>query len=280
MLDLDILARSYFWFDLPVPYRINKTQEIYIYPITVKQSEMFLSWINILSIDKNSLPDAEYISMSYLEFLVATLLTSDNENLAKTTALKLASIIKVCLGIDGEIIIKLNDRDKPYLSCGGIDIDGKHFEDIRRIILYQNLIDFDDNYINPDVKQAIEEVEQLKNKNIEMPNLERRMAIITAHCGLSKETQMNMTYRSHCLLFNEVYGEVDYTSVRTAVLIGNMFSKQKNELEDWIYKKKHGKYDAYFTDVDTYQKSMGGQGNIHSEMVSEDSVNRLKDLIN
>ena len=274
MLDFDILARSYFWFDLPVPYKINKEQEIQIYPIKVQDSEKFLSWIDILSIDKNSLPDATYISMSYLEFLFTVFIQSPQAKISQASILKLSSILKVCLKMEGNISIQFNVNHKPYLIYKDIVINGQQFEDIRRIILYQNLIDFDDSYINPDVKEAIDEVERVKNRNIEAPNLERRMAIITAHCGLSKETQMAMTYRSH-----SVYGEVDYTTIRTPILIGNMFSKQKVEIDDWIYKKKQGKYEKYFTDIDTYQHSMGGQGAIQTKMISVNDSNNFNGLI-
>lgn len=279
MIDLNLLARSYFWFDKPVPYKIDREHEIKITPINVEDSEMFLSWIDIISIDKNSLPNPEYISMSYLEFVLTTLVLSEDKKFAEENSLKMASILKLCLGFDKQVFIHFDARKKPYLQHEDILIDGKHFDEIRRIILYQNIAHYDDNYINPDVRQAIDEVDALKNKDIDIPNLERRMAIITSHCGLSKQDQLKMTYRSHTLLFEEVHGEVDYMSMRTAALIGNMFSKQKNEIEDWIYRKKHNKYEKYFTDVNTYQQSMGGQGHIHSKTISINDVNDYSGFI-
>ena len=262
-INLDILARTYFWFDEPVPYKV-KQGEVLIKPIRVKDSEMFLSWVDLLTIDKNSLPNPDYISMSYLEFIVKALMMNEHKEESQVVISKLVCLLKLCLGWDGEIGIQFNERNKPYLIHGDIEINGKQFEDIRRIILYQNILDYDDSYINPDVKQAISDVEEMKHKNIETPTLERRMAIITAHSGVLKKDQMEMTYRSHSALFKEVYGEVDYLSVRTGVMVGNMFSKQKIELDDWVYKKKHNKYEQYFTSQDDYSKSMGGSNYVRS----------------
>ena len=261
MIDIDVLSREYFWFDKPVPYLISDGQEILITPIMVEDSEMFLSWIDVISIDKNSLNDVKYISMSYLEFLVSNLLMSPIEQIAQASISKIINILKLCLNFNGAISIRFNERNKPFIVYEDKKITPKQFEDIRRIILYQNIVGYDDEYINPDIKQMMDEMNEIKTRDIDYPNLERRMAIITAHTGLSKAEQMKMTYRSHTMLMKEVYGEVDYMSARTGIMVGNMFSKNRIEFEDWIYKKKRNKYEQYFTAEDSYNHSMGG-GNV------------------
>lgn len=267
MIDIEFLSKVYFWFDLPVPYNLGNDKQIFIYPIGVKNSEVFLSSIDIISVDKNSLNDPKYISMSYLDFLLSAFILNDNQNVSEFSKIKLAFLLSACLQWENQTEIKIivDDKKKGKIIYKDYEIKSKQFEDIRRIILYQNLIDFDDSYINPDVKEVINELEKINSKNIEIPNMERKMAIITAHTGISKQSQMEMTYRSHTALFKEVYGEVDYSTVRTAALIGNMFSKKKNEIEDWIYKKKQNKYSKYFTSQEQYSKSMGGSKSIRPE---------------
>lgn len=257
-IDLDFLSRTYFWFDLPVEYKLKNKNVVKIYPISVKDSEMFLSWIDILTIDKNSLPNPEYISMSYLEFIIKTLLTSEDKDIAQSATSKLVFILKLCLKWEDDVSIRVNDIGKPVLVHGDIEINGKSFEDIRRIILYQNILDFDDSYINPDLKQAMAEVDEVKSKDLIFPTLERKFAIVSSHSGITKAQQLEMTYRSHSALFKEVCNEVEFISARTGVMVGNMFSKQKIEFEDWVYKKKRSKYEDYFTTQDSYSKSMGG----------------------
>lgn len=274
-IDLDYLSKTYFWFDLPVEYKLKNKNVIKIYPISVKDSEMFLSWVDILTIDKNSLPNPEYISMSYLEFIVKTLITSKDENVAHTSTSKLVFILKLCLGWEEDINIRINDIGKPILVHGEIEINGKSFEDIRRIILYQNILDFDDSYINPDVKQAMTEVDEVKSKNLVFPTLERKFAIISSHSGITKLQQLEMTYRSHSALFKEVCNEVEFVSARTGVMVGNMFSKQKIDFDDWVYKKKRSKYEDYFTTQDSYSKSMGGTVRPTGE-IDENMLNNLE----
>lgn len=251
-IDINILERTYFYFDKPVEYKLDN-YILKIYPINVCDSEYFLSSINLFSIDKNATPSVEIIQMSYLQFIVDVLLMQDKANLNR-----LVNLLTLCLHMK-EPRIKLNELGKPILIEGNNEysINGQQFEDIRRIILYQNLLGYDDSYINPDLKKAMIEMDELKNKGYENLTLERKMAIITAHTGLSKKEQLEMTYRSHSLLFEEVFGEVEFTTIRPVAL----FSGNGDKLEHWIIKKKKNKMDNYVTKVDEYAKSMGSNQN-------------------
>lgn len=250
-LNIDFLKRAYFYTDLPVEYTLHNKEKIMIYPVKTKDSEIFLSSCGVLSIDKNSISDVKIIQMSYLQFLVEKILPDEiNQQ-------RFLNIFILCLN-KNKINIFFDDNGRPYIK----DIDGqttitaKDFEDIRRIILYQNLLNFDDEYINPDIKKAIEEHNELVNKNIEDISLERKIAIISSHTGISKREQLEMTLRSHSLLFEEVCGEVEFMSVRAIALFGG------KEIGHWIYKKKKNKFDEYITDIDTYQNNLGGNNNI------------------
>ena len=252
-LNLDLYRKAYFYFDLPVEYKI-KDKILLIYPIIVKNSEIFLSSLSVISIDKNSTDSVEIIQMSYLDFIYKVLF-QEQMNISK-----FLNILKYCLHIENEAIeIGYDVNNKPFLrdKDSDIEIKSKDFENIRRIIMYQNLIHYDDEYVNPEIKQMMDEVDAVKNAGIELPSIERRMAIITAHCGISKQEQMNMTYRSHSLLFEEVYGEVEFETTRPILL----YAGKGNEIDHWIYKKKKDKYDGYMTDADSYAQSMGGDVN-------------------
>ena len=107
-------------------------------------------------------------------------------------------------------------------------------------------------------------LERIAAKEFNIPTIERKMAIITAHTGISKKEQMTMTLRSHSLLFEEVSGEVDFTTIRPVAL----FSGKGADMEHWIYRKKKNKFDKYITQVDDYAKSMGAGKNIKSSDTS------------
>ena len=251
-INIDFLTKQYFYFDTPVPYELKCGQILEIRPVSVLKSEVFLASCDIIAIDKNSASSVEIIQMSYLEF-IARVIAHNEINVAK-----FANILSICLGI-AHPVWKKDERQKLNLFDvnSGVLITPKEFEDIRRIILYQNLLDFDDSYISPALKDAIEETNKLKNKGYATPTLERRIAIITAHTGLSKKEQLEMSYRAHALLFREVCGEVEFTTIRPAALSAG----KAKDLEHWIYKKEKGRLDGYIMNADDFIKTMNGNGN-------------------
>ena len=258
-VNLDSITRSYFYFDDPVPYKLSDDTQILISPISLKFSEIFLSSIDILMIDKNSIPDAKIIQMSYLKYIFKILLA--DKEFGQLNKIKLCNILFGCLGLKQFELREYSDN-KIYIydKSSNIKISEKQFDEIKTIILHQNFYKYDDSYINPEVKQAMNEVDEEKNKEYEIPNLERRIAIISSHTGITKKDQLQMTYRSHSILFDEVCGEIDYTTVRSVAL----FTGQDDKIENWIYKKHKNKFDNYFVSTNQFSKSMGGNGNIKS----------------
>lgn len=247
-LNIDLYKKAYFYFDKPVEYQLKDNTILYIYPINVQDSEIFLSSMSVISIDKNASDSVDIIQMSYLDFIYKVLF-QDEMNVSR-----FVNILKYCLHMN-KPMIGYDEKNKPYLDDGelGVKIGYKDFENIRRIILYQNIIRYDDEYVNPEIKKMMAEVDAVRNAGIEPPSIERKMAIITAHCGISKQEQMAMTYRSHCLLFEEVYGEVEFTTTRPIML----YAGKSGDIDHWIYKKKKDKYDGYMVDVGEYSKNIG-----------------------
>lgn len=252
-LNIDLYRRAYFYFDEPAEYTIQN-KVLKIYPISVKDSEIFLSSMSVIDIDKNATDSVEIIQMSYLEFIYKCLF-NDELNISK-----FLNICKYCLHIENPEA-GFDENQKPFLKDNAQDIviKAKDFDNIRRIILYQNLINYDDGYINPDLKAAMDAEDKLKNKNINMPSLERRMAIITAHCGLSKLEQHKMTFRAHNLLFIEVCGEVDFITVRPIAIYAG------NKIDHWIFApSKQDKFANYITSESDMQQKFGGIENTNA----------------
>lgn len=261
-IDLDYLAKAYFYFDQPVPYKLDDEHTIYIKPISVRDSQFFLDSVDLLTVDKNSLPNPTVIQMSYLQFILDVLLQGD---MKKVNMQKMQNLLVLCLGMKQPVAHK-NEKGKPYLVEGDNEyqITHKQFEDIKRIILYQNIPHFDDSYINPEAKAAMNQIDILKNQDYEDMTIERKMAIITSHTGVLKKDQLDMTYRSHCLLYEEVCGEVEFTTTRPVALFGG----KGNELPHWIHRKKKNKFNDYFVSDKAYHKSMGGDGNLNQTIAS------------
>lgn len=271
-IDIEVLEKGYLYFDKPVPYKLSDKTHVDITPISVYDSEVFLSSCDILQIDKNALNSVEIIQMSYLDFLLKVMLPTDKSGLLLD---KLSNIFRLCLGMK---TWKLKVKEKQKLSIVATDdsfeITGKQFDDIKRIILYQNVPHYDDTYIDPDLKKMMGEVDRLKSQGISTPNLERRMAIITAHCGIDKQTLMQYTMRSLQLLFEECAGEVEFTTLRPMML----YAGKAKEFEHWIYKKKKDRLDGYVTSVESYNKSMGGDGVV--KQANSDMIKQINNIVN
>lgn len=259
-IDINYLRNVYFAFDEPVPYKLKCGATLNIKPVKLLDSMLFMSSYGILDIDKNNSNDVEIIQMSYLKYLATQVLTD------KIAQQQMINICLLCLGFEIPFI-RFDEKGKAILSNVSSNSKGeikelfyitaKEFDDIKRIILYQNLPNYDDEYIDPELKKNMEEMDMLKTKGMTIPKLERKMAIITAHTGIPKEVQKQMTYREHTILFEEVCGEVDYTALK-----GISCYAGKSDNIQWIYRKSKDKYDDYITSVEKYNNSMGGNGTI------------------
>lgn len=246
---LDLLHQHYFTFDIPVPYEINKQKDtVLIHPVMLQDSLLFFSVCDILFLPKDEINSVEIIEMSYLEYLVKEEFKEDMQKL------KLFHILKLCLKLNEPKIFP--DEKGRYFILDketGIKLTARHFEDIRRIIMYQNVVGYDDSYIDPELKKSMEETKALKMAGIELPDLERKMAIISAHTGIIKKEQLQMTLREHEAMFQEICGEVEFMTTRPIALYGG----KADEMGHWIFKKRKNKFDDYFTTVGDITSKLG-----------------------
>lgn len=267
-IDINVLQEIYFAHDKSVPYQLRDGNTLNILPVYVQDYAVFYHSVGILKIDKNALNKVEYIQMKYLQFLFEVMFPQD-----KFYIQQFINIINLCLDLK-QAMINADEHGKVYIydEEKQIKIDAKDFDEISRIIMYQNFYRYDDSYVNPDVQRAMREVDELKGKAYEEISLERKEAIVTAHTGISKKDLEEMTYRSFSMLFDEVCGEVEFTTTREIAL----FAGKGDEIEHWIYKKKKNKMDGYFVTTEQYAKSMGrkptdivqGDGSVSSKYAS------------
>ena len=249
-VDIELLKLAYFALDEPVPYKLKTGQEILIKPIMVKDSMLFMASVDVLKIDKNSLGSVEAIQASYLKFLQKMIFPSND-----IMVQKFLNILDLCLELKG-IYLCNDEMERTFIQTeSGIVISAKEFDDITKIILYQNLPDYDDKYINPDIKKSMQEVDRLKNKDYESPDFERQMGIIESHTGILKEQLLKKTWRSFQILFREVCGEIEFYTMRPAAIAVGAGDK----VDHYIFKKRKDKFDGYFVDMDKFSHEVTGQ---------------------
>ena len=249
-VDIELLKLAYFALDEPVPYKLKTGQEILIKPIMVKDSMLFMASVDVLKIDKNSLGSVEAIQASYLKFLQKMIFPSND-----IMVQKFLNILDLCLELKGVYLCN-DEMERTFIQTeSGIVISAKEFDDITKIILYQNLPDYDDKYINPDIKKSMQEVDRLKNKDYESPDFERQMGIIESHTGILKEQLLKKTWRSFQILFREVCGEIEFYTTRSAAIAVGAGDK----VDHYIFKKRKDKFDGYFVDMDKFSHEVTGQ---------------------
>lgn len=255
----DVLLNKYLPFDEPIPYK-----DLLISPIKLKDSHEIQNILSILQLDKNNLGHIEFISMSKLRFILIMICDSEEYQT------ELYSLLYKALSIPNDNIIEIYiDDTQEYLVIGkkvdevhghdiidehnGIKITSEDFDEIIRIILYQNILDYSDKYIDPDVRKATEEYYRLKNKNAVKVSLEHKVNCVQFKTGMTRTAIGNLSIRNFYQLFNILVDESDYLAVKFAEYNGVKF---KTPIENWAYKAQRDKYAEAFCDADSFVNQM------------------------
>lgn len=254
---------NYIDMDEPIPYITRRKELVTLYPILVKDSNKFINSYDILTIDKNSMGNIDFIQSSYLQFLLQIVLYNDicsgmdKDFIHSENYWKFTNILELCFGLNKiheEFGIKINDMGKFILNIKGSIVDYKDFNNIIQLIMYQNILGYEDETdINPDIKEEIDKYYRVVNKGIESVSLGRKCSIITAHTGIQKKDLMLMTYYSFSLLFDCVVEEIDYVVNKNFEANGAKFKKP---IEHFVYKHKVNKYANAFGDKNSLEKGL------------------------
>lgn len=158
-------------------------------------------------------------------------------------------------------VYEFKEEDKkPILCVKGISIKNKEFKELKRIYCYQNIPDFDDTYIDPELKASLEETSRLKSGKTEQPTLERQKACIAVSTGYTLEYIDNLTLRKFTQLLRVADAKLTYLASKMGEMSGLVTFK--SPLPHWIYTKENARksmFDNIMT-VDQIQKKIGDSG--------------------
>lgn len=155
---------SFLLFNDPIKY----TEKIILYPVKVKDIVKFHTYLQSIIVRKNSIfPEKQIIRMSYLDFLHYCHLNKDLSEKYKIDNLPLLFyyakelLMLVCQTDD----VLVNNETGQFCINGHI-VDSEAFDDLRRIIIIQNDVDFDvDEFLNYDAEQALLKAKNLLDKD-------------------------------------------------------------------------------------------------------------------
>lgn len=199
-------------------------QTLLIYPVSMSDYFLFYSCISVFLLEKDKIPDPNIISMSYLDYIFYL---KDHDKKGQTYMDMLVTLLHLCFKIDyPDIRYKKNDSGNIILVLNGIEVNKKDFDIIRRIICYQNMPDYDDTYIDPQLKQDLEEMNKMKNKELGTTTLERQKICVAKEYGYKLSELNELTIRKFVLMLQIADAQLHYQIYRTGECSGLVSFKE------------------------------------------------------
>jgi hypothetical protein len=247
---------NFIFFDIPVPYR-----GLNIYPVRVKDYAHLNLFSQCLTVDKNSIPDARIISMTYLEYLFKTA-TEDGTPylfyLDKTFELVLKedkSFSDITKSIERYV---LDEKGKPFITIGGIKYDSSDFEEIRKIICEQNLLELPDEDVQKEVRDALEQAKAYKDKvsGQKSGTLEDFIIALSISTGWKLEEIYELPIRKFVKSIRRMDNFIHYKIYLAASLSGMVEFKDKSFIIHWLSDLEKGKYDDVSLELEQVQDKL------------------------
>lgn len=209
-------------FDDPIDYK-----GLLLYPVSIKKINKFLQSSSVLRIQKEYIPDKEIIKMSYLKFLMTNIDKEKEECGESLTFDLLALCFMICMRIE-EISIRLfiDEDGKTKLILNGVEIDENEFDYLRKLILYQNLPNYDDELMNPDLKNDLEEADKIKNGGEETEDFEHLIANLVIGTGMNIDDVKNLPIRKFYIIGQVMDRKLHYSIYKQASVGGFVEFKQ------------------------------------------------------
>lgn len=253
MVDIENLKINYFSNEEPVPYKVKIGKELKIYPINVKEYPIYESCKGVLEIKKESINNIEVIQMSYLRFLTDVALATGGS--IEILGVLLALCLKKSVGLrrdnkNNKIFLYTTDDDGETESV----ISEKEFDDIKRIILYQNDIDYDDSYVDPEVQKEYEKWCALRGRKIHNPSLEEKKTYVMSRTGYSMKDINEMIYRTFAQVFSHCVNSEIYLSQK--IIQASFKYEIKDDIKFPLFEPKVNKYKEMFKDAETFEKKI------------------------
>ena len=209
-------------FDDPIDYK-----GLLLYPVSIRKINKFLQSSSVIRIQKEYIPDKEIIKMSYLKFLMTNIDKEKEEYGESLTFDLLALCFMICMRIE-EISIRLfiDEDGKAKLILNGVEIDENEFDYLRKLILYQNLPNYDDELINPDLKNDLEQAYKIKNGGEETEDFEHLIANLVIGTGMNIDDVKNLPIRKFYIIGQVMDRKLHYSIYKQASVGGFVEFKQ------------------------------------------------------
>lgn len=244
-------------FDLPVVYDDNIT----LYPVRMKDSLDFQIFQHAITARKDSIfQRKDVIKMGYWDFIKEASINPDN---FKNNELPLLSLYyhfiatmlpKIC-GEDTDIEYNTSTLD---ICINGELVTNEIFDDMRKIIIIQNDIDFDvDEFMNIDTVKALEKAREFETKkNKETSDIEDYIDSLVIELRTTNEYVMNLTVRKFWRYIKRINKHEQYEACLNGQMSGMITFKEP--IEHWMTSiEVKDKYENLKTDEGELREKIG-----------------------
>jgi len=210
-------------------------KDLVISPVRMHEYLNYYIAINCLLFKKNNTADTKIISMSYLDYLFYLINSSEDNRIYLHM---LYEIFRICCGLKyEEIKYSVDEKGKTKLYFKDIEYNKKDFDEIKRVILYQNSPDYDDSYIDPNLEEAINEANRLSSSDGGESTLEDQIICVMISTPLKIEDIENMTIRKFIKTVKKIDAKLHYQIDKGASMSGMVEFKQP--ITHWMYSKNN-----------------------------------------
>lgn len=206
-------------YNKPIAYN----DAITLYPVTMNDIVLFQVISKSVTVRKNSIfRDKKIIKMSYLDFLFYSFGNKDLETEYEIPELSqylfyFIQLLRLCCR-DAQVSLGEHNHQL-YLNSTIITPDIA--DDLRRIIILQNGIDFDmDEFLNSDTERRLQKAEKARNKTEERAGLEDYIDSLVIAMNTNEECIMHMTIRKFWRYIKRYQLHEGYTIAKTGECSG------------------------------------------------------------
>ena len=216
---------------------IKYNEHITLYPIKMKDIITFQQYQIALTLRKDAIfQDKQIIKMGYLEFIKYA---CRNEELAQKYNMPLLpfyydfiiGVLQLTCGEDVEIKYNTSTLD---FSINDFLITDEVFDDLRKIIIIQNDIDFDiDEFMNIDTVKALEKAREFEaKKNKEKADIEDYIDSIIIGLKVTEDYVSNLTIRKFWRYIKRINKHEEYEACRSGQMSGMVTFKEP--IQHWM----------------------------------------------
>ena len=216
---------------------IKYNEHITLYPIKMKYIITFQQYQMALTLRKDAIfQDKKIIKMGYLEFIKYA---CRNDELAQKYNMPLLpfyydfiiGILQLTCGEDVEIKYNTSTLD---FSINDFLVTDEVFDDLRKIIIIQNDIDFDiDEFMNIDTVKALEKAREFEaKKNKEKADIEDYIDSIIIGLKVTEEYVSNLTIRKFWRYIKRINKHEEYEACRSGQMSGMVTFKEP--IQHWM----------------------------------------------